>query len=312
MSAEIPESLQGLPWELPRNFLGLEGDAATWQNAGVVILPIPYEASVSYQGGTKLGPDAIIQASRFIELYDQELDDEPGPRVGVCTLPALHLSAAGPETAIGELREAMDAILAEAGDRLVIGLGGEHSITSAPVQAHAARLPEGRRLTILQFDAHGDLRLEYEGSKFSHAAVMAQCIDCANLVQVGIRAITSEERALIREREGSITTIFAEEMWNNEAWIDRAFAALGDDVFITFDVDYFDPSLMPATGTPEPGGCEWYPTLKLLRRVFEEKNVVGVDVVELAPIGGNAAPDFVVAKLVYKMIAYHSLSKRRS
>jgi agmatinase len=312
MSAELPESLQGLPWELPRNFLGLEGDAATWRNAGVIILPIPYEASVSYQGGTKLGPDAIIQASRFIELYDQELDDEPGPRIGVCTLPALHLTSAGPEAAVTELRHAMDVILAEAGDRLVIGLGGEHSITSAPVKAHAARLPEGRRLTILQFDAHGDLRLEYEGSPFSHAAVMAQCIDCANLVQVGIRAITSEERALIREREGSITTIFAEEMWGGEAWIDRAFAALGDDVFITFDVDYFDPSLMPATGTPEPGGPPWYPTLRLLRRVFEEKNVVGVDVVELAPIGGNAAPDFVVAKLVYKMIGYHTLSKRRS
>jgi agmatinase len=312
MSVEIPESLQGLSWELPRNFLGLEGDPATWRNAGVVILPIPYEASVSYQGGTKLGPDAIIQASRFIELYDQELDDEPGPRVGVCTLPALHLSAAGPETAIGELREAMDSILAEAGDRLVIGLGGEHSITSAPVLAHADRLPEGRRLTILQFDAHGDLRLEYEGSKYSHAAVMAQCIDHVDLVQVGIRAITSEERALIRAREGNVTTVFAEEMWDNEAWIDRAFAALGDDVFITFDVDYFDPSLMPATGTPEPGGPPWYPTLKLLRRVFEEKNVVGVDVVELAPIGGNAAPDFVVAKLVYKMIGYHSLKQRRS
>ncbi|HEX2206287.1 MAG TPA: arginase family protein, partial [Longimicrobium sp.] len=226
MSVEIPESLQGLSWELPRNFLGLEGDAATWQNAGVVILPIPYESTVSYQGGTKLGPDAIIQASRFIELYDQELDDEPGPRVGVCTLPALHLTSAGPEAAVTELREAMATILAEAGDKLVIGLGGEHSITSAPVLAHADRLGEGRRLTILQFDAHGDLRLEYEGSKYSHAAVMAQCIDRADLVQVGIRAITSEERALIREREGNVTTIFAEEMWEDNAWIDRAFNAL--------------------------------------------------------------------------------------
>jgi agmatinase len=311
MSDQIPAALQELPWELPHNFLGLEGDAATWQNAGVVVLPIPYESTVSYQGGTKLGPDAIIQASRFIELYDQELDGEPGPEVGVCTLPALHLTSAGPEAAVRELRECYDAILAEAGDRLVIGLGGEHSITSAPVLAHADRLGEGRRLTILQFDAHGDLRLEYEGSAFSHAAVMAQCIDRADLVQVGIRAITSEERALIREREGSITTIFADEMWADDAWQDRAFDALGDDVFITFDVDYFDPSLMPATGTPEPGGPPWYPTLKLLRRVFEEKNVVGVDVVELAPMGGNSAPDFVVAKLVYKMIAYHSLAKRR-
>ncbi|HEX6039433.1 agmatinase [Longimicrobium sp.] len=312
MSEQIPAALRDLPWELPRNFLGLEGDAATWQNAGVVVLPIPYESTVSYQGGTKLGPDAIIQASRFIELYDQELDDEPGPRVGVHTLPALHLTSAGPEAAVKELRECMATLLEAAGDKLVIGLGGEHSITSAPVLAHADRLPEGRRLTILQFDAHGDLRLEYEGSAYSHAAVMAQCIDRANLVQVGIRAITSEERALIREREGSITTIFADEMWEDNTWIDRAYDALGDDVFITFDVDYFDPALMPATGTPEPGGPDWYPTMKLLRRVFETKNVVGVDVVELAPIGGNAAPDFVVAKLVYKMIAYHSLKQRTS
>lgn len=310
MANDFPASLNDLPWELPRNFLGLEGDPATWEQAGVVILPIPYEASVSYQGGTKGGPAAIVEASRYIELYDQELDAEPGPEVGVFTLPALHLSSAGPEAAVGELRQAYDAVLEAAGERLVIGLGGEHSITSAPVAAYAARQPEGRRLSILQFDAHGDLRLEYEGSPFSHAAVMARCIDTADLVQVGIRAITSDERALIREREGSITTIFAEEMWDNEAWIERAMRALGDDVFITFDVDYFDPSLMPATGTPEPGGIAWYPTLKLLRRVFTEKNVVGADVVELAPIGGNAAPDFVVAKLVYKMIGYHWLAKR--
>ena len=310
MSVEIPEALKDLSWELPHNFLGLEGDPATWEHAGVVILPIPYESTVSYQGGTKRGPAAIVEASRYIELYDQELDGEPGPDVGVCTLPALHLTSAGPEAAIRELREAYDAVLAAAGDRLVIGLGGEHSITSAPVLAHADRLPQGRRLSVLQLDAHGDLRLEYEGSPYSHAAVMARCIDRVDLVQVGIRAITSEERALIRER--GITTIFADEMWDNDAWIARAMEALGDDVFITFDIDYFDPALMPATGTPEPGGPDWYPTLKLLRRVFEEKNVVGVDVVELAPIGGNAAPDFVVAKLVYKMIAYHSLKQRRS
>jgi len=307
MSDQIPDALQDLSWELPRNFLGLEGDAATWDRAGVVILPIPYESTVSYQGGTKLGPAAIIEASRYIELYDQELDTEPAPEVGVFTLPALHLSAAGPETAVRELREAYDAILEAAGDRLVIGLGGEHSISSAPVLAHAARM-KGRRLSVLQFDAHGDLRLEYEGSPYSHAAVMARCIDDVDLVQVGIRAITSEERALIRERD-NITTIFAEEMWENDAWIDRAMQALGGDVFITFDVDYFDPSLMPATGTPEPGGMTWYPTMKLLRRVFSEKNVVGADVVELAPIGGNAAPDFVAAKLVHKMIAYHTLAR---
>lgn len=307
--SELPESLRDLSWELPRNFLGLEGEAAEWGSAGVVVLPIPYESTVSYQGGTKGGPAALIEASRYIELYDQELDAEPGPEVGVATLPALHLTSAGPEAAVRELREAYDAILAEAGERLVIGIGGEHSISSAPILAHAARLPEGERLSVLQFDAHSDLRLEYEGSPWSHAAVMSRCMDDADLVAVGIRALTSGERALIRERE-SITTIFAEEMWDNEAWIDRALEALGDTVYITFDVDYFDPSLMPATGTPEPGGAPWYPTLKLLRRVFTEKKVVGVDVVELAPMGGNAAPDFVAAKLVYKMVGYHWLSRQ--
>jgi agmatinase len=306
----IPEALEHLPWELPRNFLGLEGEAARFESAGVVILPIPYEATVSYRGGTRLGPDAILQASRFLELYDQELDGEPGPAVGVCTLPALHLTAAGPEAAIHQLRESMDAVLEAAEGKLVIGLGGEHSITSAQVLAHADRLDEGRRLTVLQLDAHGDLRPEYEGSRWSHAAVIAQCIHRVDVVQVGIRAITSEERALIRSRAGSITTIFAEEMWEDDAWVDRAVAALGEDVFITFDVDYLDPSLMPATGTPEPGGPAWYPTLRLLRRVFAERNVVGADVVELAPMGGNAAPDFVVAKLVYKMIGYHAEALR--
>jgi len=309
MSDQIPDALRDLPWELPRNFLGLEGEQGSWDGSDVVVLPIPYESTVSYQGGTKAGPAAIIEASRYIELYDQELDAEPGPEIGVCTLPALHLTSAGPEAAVRELREAYDAILEAAGGRLVIGLGGEHSITSAPVLAHAARMPEGQRLSVLQFDAHGDLRMEYEGSPYSHAAVMARCIDEVDLVQVGIRAITVEERQLIRERD-SITTIFADEMWRDDAWIDRAMAALGDRVFVTFDVDYFDPSLMPATGTPEPGGPAWYPTMQLLRRVFTEKKVVGVDVVELAPIGGNAAPDFVVAKLVYKMVGYRMLSRR--
>ncbi|HET6764301.1 MAG TPA: arginase family protein, partial [Longimicrobiaceae bacterium] len=241
MTDKIPDALSGLSWELPNNFLGLEGEKAEWDAAGVVILPTPYESTVSYQGGTKLGPAAIIQASRFIELYDQELDAEPGPEIGVFTLPGIHLTSAGPRDAVGELRAAYDVLLEAAGDRLVIGLGGEHSISSAPILAHAARIA-GERLTVLQFDAHGDLRLEYEGSPYSHASVMARCVDAVDLVAVGIRAITSEERALIRERD-NITTIFAEEMWDNEEWIDRAIDALGERVFITFDVDYFDPSL---------------------------------------------------------------------
>jgi agmatinase len=305
--SDLPESLRSLAWELPHNFLGLEAELAAWESAGVVILPVPYEATVSYQGGTGNGPAAILEASRYIELYDQELDSEPA-EIGIATLPALELSGAGPETAVRELREAYDQVLDAAGERLVIALGGEHSLSSAPILAHAARMPEGKRLSVLQLDAHSDLRLEYEGSPYSHASVMARVIDDVDLVAVGIRALTREERELIRSRE-SIKTIFAEETWRDLAWIDRTLAALGDTVYITFDVDYFDPSLIPATGTPEPGGAAWYPTMELLRRVFAEKTVVGIDVVELAPIPGNAAPDFAVAKLVYKMIGYYAAAR---
>jgi agmatinase len=305
--SDLPESLRSLAWELPHNFLGLEAELAAWESAGVVILPVPYEATVSYQGGTGNGPAAILEASRYIELYDQELDSEPA-EIGIATLPALELSGAGPETAVRELREAYDQVLDAAGERLVIALGGEHSLSSAPILAHAARMPEGKRLSVLQLDAHSDLRLEYEGSPYSHASVMARVIDDVDLVAVGIRALTREERELIRSRE-SIKTIFAEETWRDQAWIDRTLEALGDTVYITFDVDYFDPSLIPATGTPEPGGAAWYPTMELLRRVFAEKTVVGIDVVELAPIPGNAAPDFAVAKLVYKMIGYYAAAR---
>jgi agmatinase len=297
-----PEGLKDLSWELPRNFMGLEGELGEWEKAGAVVVPVPYEATVSYQGGTKAGPAAILEASRYLELYDQELDGEPA-EIGIATLPSLHLTSAGPEAAIRELRDACARIYEEAGERFVVYLGGEHSITSAPVLSLAERMPD-KRLTVLQFDAHSDLRREYEGSPFSHAAVMAQVADVVDIVAVGIRALTTEEREWIRTDE-RITTIFAEEMWRDLSWIDRAMEAIGEDVYITFDVDYFDPALVPATGTPEPGGPGWYPTLELLRRVFRERTVHAADIVELAPQGGNAAPDFLVAKLLYKMVGYH-------
>ena len=199
-----------------------------------------------------------------------------------------------------ELRSACDRLL-EMG-KFVIMLGGEHSLTAAPVEAHAERLGK-RRLSVLQLDAHGDLRPEYEGTPYSHACVMYRVHRRVDLVPVGIRAITTDERQLMRARR--IPTIFGHELDAAERWIDRAIAALGPEVYITIDVDYFDPSLVPATGTPEPGGGLWYPTLRLLERVFAERHVVGVDVVELAPIPGFVAPDFLVAKLVYKLIAWH-------
>jgi agmatinase len=288
----------------PLSFLGLpEADLPSFDAAEVVILPVPYEATVSYMGGTRFGPRRLLEASRYIELYDHELDAEPHT-IGVHTMPELLLSGAGPEQALAELRQAFDPLVAS--DKLVIMLGGEHSISAPPIEAHAARLG-ARRLSVLQLDAHGDLRPEYEGTPFSHACVMYRVHRTVDLVPVGIRAITADERRLIRERK--IPVIFGHELDAAGGWIDRALQALGPDVYITIDIDYFDPSLVPSTGTPEPGGGAWYPTLRLLERVFAERHVVGVDVVELAPIPGIVAPDFLAAKLVYKLVAFYQRAR---
>jgi agmatinase len=299
----IPEALRRLEWELPHTFMGLDEAASDFARGQAVILPVPYEATTSFGGGTSGGPGAIIESSRYIELYDQELDCEPAD-VGIATLPALQLTGAGPQAALQELRRAYDDVLDAAPDKFVIMLGGEHSISSAPMLAWADRLQaKDRRLSVLQIDAHTDLRPEYEGSPYSHAAVMARVQDRVEIVAVGIRAMTTEEMALVR-RSDSIHVFLADNIHTGDEWIDDVMSRLGEDVYITFDVDGFDPALIPSTGTPEPGGLQWYPVLKLLRRVFTERTVHAVDVVELAPIPGLAAPDFLVAKLIYKMIGY--------
>jgi len=296
----LPAELARLAWELPHNFLGLDEASSDFATAKAVILPVPYESTTSYGGGTAHGPRGILEASRYIELYDQELDGEPW-EVGIATMPSLSLTRAGAEAAIAELRQAYDAIL-DQGDRFVIMLGGEHSITSAPVLAWADRLEE--RVSVLQIDAHTDLRPEYEGSEFSHASVMARVMDRVDIVAVGIRAMTRAEREVARARPDNIRIFFADDIHSGDSWIDAVLAALGDTVYLTFDVDGLDPSLVPSTGTPEPGGLTWYPVMKLLRRVFREKRVVAADVVELAPNPANPAPDFLVARLVYKLIGY--------
>lgn len=297
----VPDRLRDLGWELPRSFLGLDEKAGAFETARAVVLPVPYEATTSYGGGTGAGPAAIIEASRYIELYDQELDSEPY-EIGIATLPELHLTGAGPAEAIAELRSAYDTLLDEGDDRFILLLGGEHSLSSAPILAWADRLQD-RRLSVLQIDAHTDLRPEYEGSAYSHASVMHRVADRVDIVAVGIRALTAEERAFADDAD-NIDIFLADDIHSSETWIDEVIARLGEDVYLTFDVDGFDPSLVPATGTPEPGGLQWYPVLKLLRRVFAERRVVAADIVELAPIPGLHASDFLVAKLGYKLIAY--------
>lgn len=296
--------LAKLPWAPAENFLGLPDEHTGFDDAGVVILPVPYEATVSYMGGTRFGPRALLHASRFVELYDHELDTEPYT-IGVHTLPELMLSGAGPAKALKELRQAFDALLPSG--KFVIMLGGEHSVSGPPILAHADRLKR-RKLSVLQLDAHADLRTEYEGTPLSHACVMHTVHERVRLAQVGIRSLTSEERALQRRKR--MTVVFGHEL-DQDGWEDRVLDGLGEDVYISIDVDYFDPALMPSTGTPEPGGGEWNRTIRLLDRVFRERNVVGADVVELGPIPGIVAPDFLAAKLVYKLIGFHARSAGR-
>jgi agmatinase len=294
----LPASLAEAPWGHHEAFLGMPVPGLAFEDARVVLLPVPYEATVSYMGGTRFGPRGLLHASRFLELYDHELDFEPHD-VGIFTLPELMLPGTGPETALAVLRDVMDALLAER--RFVVTIGGEHSVSGPPILAHADRID--RPLSVLQLDAHADLRAEYEGTPLSHACVMHRVRDRVRLVQAGIRSLTADERALIR-REG-ITAVFGHEL-EDPNWMDRVLDALGEDVYVTVDVDYFDPSLMPSTGTPEPGGGAWYPTLALLERVFRERRVVGCDVVELAPLPGLVAPDVLAAKLLYKLIAFYA------
>lgn len=304
--SSLPASLAGLPWELPHTFLGFDEDAGSFANAGGVLLPVPYESTTSWGGGTRQGPRAIIEASRYIELYDSELGAELPDVLGVHTLPALELTRAGATPAMEELQRAYAAVAEACGDRFLIMLGGEHSVSSPAILAQADRHDE--RLTVLQMDAHADLRAEYEGTPNSHASAMARVLDRADVVAVGVRGVSQEEVAVSEAHEGS-TLIWADELVDDDAWMDAAMERLGPKVYLTFDVDYFDPSIMPSTGTPEPGGGDWYRTLRFLRRVFQEREVVAADVVELAPTPGLPAPDFTVAKLVFKLLVYGALAR---
>ena len=325
----LPPGLGRLPWELPRVFLGLDGAAATHQGAGTWILPVPYEATTSWGSGTRAGPRAIIDASRYVELFDHELKRDPSSD-GVYTFPALDLARGDAARAMTELEGAFEQVLDAAAGRRVIVLGGEHAVSAPLILAHARRCRD--RLSVLQFDAHLDLREDFDGSEFSHACAMGRVVDRVDLVTVGARGISREEWETAQRRD-NVTVITGEELGRagggagrgegsrgragaaagsgdaapgRPAWLDRALAALGDPVYITFDVDFFDPSLVPATGTPEPGGGTWDQALALLERVFAERRVVGADVVELAPIPGLTAPDFLAAKLVSRMIGYWS------
>ena len=289
-----------LPFEYERlatsEFGGTTPTTTDFEHARVVILPVPLDRTTSYVAGTRNGPHDILVASSHMELWDEETKSDVHS-IGVFTLPEMEFPFATMGEVIQEIRRVATEIVSR--DKFPVVLGGEHSITPPVVAAVAEKYPG---LSVLQLDAHADLRESFMGTPHNHACAMRRAVEFAPVTQVGIRSLSTEEAAAIPSLR---TTIFYDyNMRDDPRWMDRVVESLTDTVYITIDVDGFDPAIMPATGTPEPGGLAWREALALLRKVIEARNVVGCDLVELSPIGGNVAPNFLCAKLLYKILSY--------
>lgn len=275
-------------------FLVLDPAEHTLSDSRVVVLPVPYEATTSYRTGARGGPAAIIRASGEMEDFDPELGYEPCA-VGIYTAPPVESSKTGPEDMAHRVAQTVGNY-ADRG-KLVAMLGGEHSITSGAVAALASRYP---KMSVLVFDAQADLRNEYQGWAHSHACATRRILDHAPATIIGVRSMTQDERAYASDRGVSLFERRAHPITDIDAIVD----GLTEDVYVSFDLDAFDPSFMAAVGTPEPGGMGWWETLDILRAVAAERRIVGFDVVELAPNEGPEACAYTAAKLVYKLIAY--------
>ena len=279
---------------VPLNFGGLPRAQCRWEDSRVVFLPVPYDLTSTYLAGSRRGPLAILEASTHMELYDEELDQETY-RVGFHTLDPLESVAAGPEEMIGLVEEYTRRVLS--GKKFPVLLGGEHSITLGPARALKKKY---NRISFLQLDAHADLRESYEGTSFSHACIGRRLAELGPLVQVGIRSLTREESLYLQK--GEVKTLFWHRLAETPNWEAEVLRSLSPEVYVTIDLDVLDPAIMPATGTPEPGGLNWRMLTQLLGRVARNKKVVGFDVVELTPIPGLIAPDFLAAKLIYRFL----------
>ena len=283
----------------PFNFGGLPEENSDYKSSRAVIFPIPLERTTSYETGTRGGPDAIIAASRNMETYDEELGYETYQKIGIATLPAI-------DTNEGDLQHVMDAIEAAETELLEDGkfpvaLGGEHSLTAPLVRAAAKKF---RKVSVLQIDAHADLRESFHGTPLSHASVMRRVVETCPSVQVGIRSLSVEEADAIPKLDTKI-------YWGKdiahlppEKWVPKVINDLSQNVYLTIDLDGFDPAYVPATGTPEPGGLNWHQVTTLIREVAAKKRIVAMDVVELLPQPGDHASDFLAAKLIYKSLGY--------
>jgi agmatinase len=291
-----------------KQFLGSEAQTA-YTEAKTVILPIPYEKTTTYRQGCQHGPLAILEASDQLEAYDEELEVQICLKTGIYTQEAIADTTKAPsltaEAMLQITTETVGKLIADG--KFVIALGGEHSITEGVVKAY--RLAENEPFTVIQIDAHGDMRHEYEGSIYNHACVMRRVLDMGlPTLPVGIRSICQEEATLIKERQ--IPVIWARDIYDHSDWVEKAIAKITTEkVFITIDLDGIDPSLIPGVGTPEPGGLNWYELTRFLKTVFTKYQVIGCDVMELAPQQDSVVSEFTAAKLVYKLIGYQGLSQ---
>jgi agmatinase len=297
-----------LPFEYEHLTVGQFGGTATmttdFERARVVILPIPLDRTTSYVAGTRNGPHEILVASSHLELWDEETETDVHG-IGIYTLPEMEFPFASMEEVVFQIRRVAAELVSRGKFPLI--LGGEHSIT-APIVAAVAEKYAG--LTVLQIDAHADLRDTFMGTPHNHACAMRRVLDHARATQVGIRSLSREEAAAVPTLATEMFYDF--NMRRHDDWIGRIVDTLGEHVYITIDCDGLDPAIMPAVGTPEPGGLSWYDALALLRRVIDSRHVVGCDLVELCPLPGNVAPNFLCARLVHKILSYRFGAEARA
>ena len=276
-----------------KTYAGIPEEFAKLESAKIVLIPVPYDGTSTWQKGADKGPEAFLNASENMELYDIETETEVYQQ-GVFLADAVTENSS-PEAMVDAVHQATKRYIKK--NKFVTAFGGEHSVSIGTIRAFNEMFPS---LTVLQLDAHADLRKEYEGSKCNHACAVYEASQTTNLIQVGIRSMDVIETTVMDKEK----TYFAHEMALDDTWMDSAIDQMTENVFITIDLDVFDPSIMPSTGTPEPGGLLWYETLEFLKQVFAEKNVVGFDIVELCPNKIDKSSDFLAAKLYYKMLSY--------
>lgn len=275
-------------------------ETEAYEESKVVITGVPYDGTVTFQSGTRTGPDSVLSVSPNLEHYDKELGNIF--EIGIFTAGIVDIADinVNPEAVINRVYDVSKSYISD--DKFLVTIGGEHSITQGVVRAYKEKHD---KLSVLQLDAHHDLMEKYGGSRYSHASVAKRLVDMGcSLTQFGIRVTTEDEHAFINKHNQGLSIFYAKDIYDNDQWHEEAIDSLSDNVYITLDLDGLDPSIMPSTGTPVPGGLDWYGTMNFLRKVYKKRNVVGMDVMELKPIPGNEAPNFLAADLIYKNIGF--------